>query len=72
MKKIFFWILLFLCACLLYSVSTKLIFDFDRLTNYGVGYIVGQVILLIIFGLFAILLKRKKVALQGPLGPKAL
>ena len=59
MKKLLFWVLILISAYLLISVSTKLFFDFSRLTNYGFGFIVGQGILLIIFALTATMIKRK-------------
>ncbi len=44
-KKVIFWILLVLDVILNIRIATILILDLDRLTEYGLGYLVGLLIL---------------------------
>jgi hypothetical protein len=46
MKKITFWILVFITIRLAVSVGNILLVDYSRLTEYGFGYLTGLIILL--------------------------
>jgi len=48
MKKILFYIFCFVAIYFLIEIGQIMIFDFDRLTNYGFGYFVGKIILLFV------------------------
>jgi hypothetical protein len=60
MKKIIFYISSIFCLILTVNISKILINDFERLNEYGFGYLVGKIILFIIF-LILVLLTRKNI-----------
>ncbi|MGK0448974.1 MAG: hypothetical protein ACJA2M_002776 [Polaribacter sp.] len=60
MKKIIFYISSIFCLILTFNISKILINDFERLNEYGFGYLVGKIILFIIF-LILVLLTRKSI-----------
>jgi len=60
MKKIFFYISLGLSVILLINITTNLASDFNRLTEYGYGYLAGKVILFLIFGTILIFTRKHK------------
>jgi hypothetical protein len=62
MKKIIFYIALLLSVFLLINVIQILVTDFERLTEYGFGYLVGKIILFILF--LGIVLITKKAVLK--------
>lgn len=53
MKKIIFYISIVFVVILLVNIAQILISDFNRLTQYGFGYLIGKVILLLIFSSIA-------------------
>ncbi len=59
MKKTIFYILSLFALVLLINVIQILINDFGRLTDYGVGYLLGKIVLFVIFLLSMFLLRRK-------------
>jgi hypothetical protein len=60
MKKAFFYIALVISIILLINIIKILITDFSRLTAYGFGYLVGKVILFVIFGTIMFLTRKHK------------
>lgn len=61
MKKAIFYISVLVALLLLVNVLEILITDFDRLTKYGLGYLTGKIVLVLIFSLVAYFTKEKKV-----------
>lgn len=61
MKKLLFYILLAVSVYLLVSVISLFYRGLDTLTDFGYGYLTGQLILLIIIGLVAYKIKPKKL-----------
>lgn len=59
MKKTLFYILSLIALVLLVDMINILTNDFERLTDYGVGYLVGKTVLFIMFLLSMFLLRRK-------------
>ncbi|MEX6626906.1 hypothetical protein [Tenacibaculum salmonis] len=59
MKKIIFYISIILSLLLLINIIEILITDFNRLTEYGYGSLIGKVILFILF-LSVVFFTRKK------------
>ncbi|AUC22579.1 hypothetical protein BTO15_10975 [Polaribacter sejongensis] len=57
MKKIIFYISSVISIILLISIFNILNNDFDRLTEYGFGYLIGKIILLLIFVTLTLLTK---------------
>ena len=51
MKKIIFYIALIISIFLFINIVKILITDLGRLTEYGYGYLVGKIILFIVFAL---------------------
>ena len=49
MKKIIFYILMLVSILLFINIVKILFFDFNKLTQYGFGYLVGKIILFLIF-----------------------
>jgi H+/gluconate symporter-like permease len=63
MKKILFYILSLVAIYLFLEIAKIIIYDFDRLTDYGIGYFVGKIILLFVSTFLAyILWKQNKVS----------
>lgn len=60
MKKILFYISLGISIILLINIINIVAFDFNRLTEYGYGYLVGKVILFLIFGTILLLTRKPK------------
>lgn len=58
MKKIIFYISSLISIILLISIFKILVNDFDRLTEYGFGYLIGKIILLLVFISLAFLTKK--------------
>jgi len=56
MKKVFFWLFVVIAVAIAYRIGEILIFDFDRLTDYGFGYLTGLIIMFLILTGIAILL----------------
>ena len=65
MKKIIFYISIIVSVFLLINILKILILDFERLTEYGFGYLVGKIILLLVF-VTLILLTKKAVIKSKP------
>ena len=59
MKKTLFYILSLIALVLLVDMINILTNDFERLTDYGVGYLVGKTVLFLMFLLSMFLLRRK-------------
>lgn len=53
MKRIVFYIAISIAVLTLLNVLYILIYDFSRLTEYGYGYLVGKLILVIVFSVVA-------------------
>ena len=60
MKKVLFYISLGISIVLLINIINILITDLNRLTEYGYGYLVGKVILFLIFGTITFLTRKHK------------
>ena len=60
MKKILFYTSLIISIILFINVITILVSDFNRLTEYGYGYLVGKLILLLIFGTIMFVTRKYK------------
>ncbi len=60
MKKILFYISLVISIILLINIINIIVSDFNRLTEYGYGYLVGKVILFLIFGTILLLTRKHK------------
>lgn len=60
MKKILFYISLIISIILLINIINIIAYDFNRLTEYGFGYLVGKVILFLIFGTILLLTRKHK------------
>lgn len=60
MKKILFFIALGVSIILLVNILNILITDLNRLTEYGYGYLVGKIILLVIFGISMLVTRKYK------------
>jgi hypothetical protein len=58
MKKILFFIALGVSIILLINILNILITDLNRLTEYGYGYLVGKIILLVIFGIIMLVTRK--------------
>ena len=62
MKKVIFYISIIVSIFLIFNIFQILTNDFERLTEYGFGYLIGKIIL---FGIFLTLtLITKKSALK--------
>lgn len=61
MRKIFFYVFLIITLCFMFSVIKILIYDIKKLTEYGYGYLTGQVLLLLISVFITIKIKPKKL-----------
>ena len=58
MKKIIFYISIIVSVFLLINILKILILDFERLTEYGFGYLFGKIILLVVFVTIVLLTKK--------------
>ncbi|MBP1838111.1 hypothetical protein [Formosa algae] len=61
MKKTAFYISLIIALLLFINVVQIIATDLERLTEYGYGYLIGKVILFIIFAAIALLTRSKSV-----------
>lgn len=61
MKKITFYFSVGIAVILLLNVGKILLNDLNRLTDYGYGYLVGKIILFLIFTGIAFLTRNHKV-----------
>ncbi|MDR6300036.1 hypothetical protein [Mesonia maritima] len=59
MKKALFYFCGFIAIILFINILKIVFTDLSRLTEYGYGYLVGKIILFIVFSGIVILLKRK-------------
>lgn len=59
MKKLLLIIFLLFSVYMLLHVLNILVYDFDRLTDYGYGYLTGKVVALILFSFLAFLMGKK-------------
>jgi len=60
MKKAIFYNLIIVSLVLLINIIQILVTDLKRLTDYGFGYLIGKIILLVVF-LTIIILTRKYI-----------
>ena len=58
MKKLTFYISAIISLILLINIIQIFISDFERLTEYGYGYLIGKIILLTIFSAITFLTKK--------------
>ncbi|WP_435254739.1 hypothetical protein [Tenacibaculum sp. A30] len=58
MKKTTFYISVIISIILLVNIIQILTTDFERLTEYGFGYLIGKIILFVIFLTLALLTKK--------------
>ena len=58
MKKIIFYISIIVTVFLLFNIFKILTNDFERLTEYGFGYLIGKIILFGIFLTLTLLTKK--------------
>jgi len=49
MKKNLFWLLLIISLVIAYRIGNILIYDFRRLTDYGMVYLIGLILLFLVF-----------------------
>ncbi|SHN22713.1 hypothetical protein SAMN04488057_1123 [Cyclobacterium lianum] len=60
MKKWTFYVSLIISIIFLINIIEILINDLNRLTEYGYGYLVGKIILLLIFATITLLTRKYK------------
>ncbi|MCP9200852.1 hypothetical protein MKO06_13105 [Gramella sp. GC03-9] len=60
MKTIVFYLAFIIAAVLLWQISKIIIFDFNRLTEWGFGYLLGKVILFLVFIGLAFFMRKRK------------
>lgn len=60
MKRAIKIILLIITVILFFDIGKILLFDFNRLTDYGYGYLIGKIILLMFFGGLTLMLNKYK------------
>lgn len=61
MKKIIFYVAVTLSIILLVNIISIITSDFDRLTQYGFGYLTGKIILLILFILISYVTRKNNL-----------
>lgn len=61
MKKIIFYLSLGIAIIMLINIANILTNDLKRLTEYGYGYLVGKIILFLIFVGIVILTRKHKI-----------
>ena len=59
MKKLLLVISLLFSVYMLLHVLNIVVYDFDRLTDYGFGYLTGKVVILLLAATFSFFLTRK-------------
>jgi len=60
MKKVLFYILLIISLYLAFSIIKILLYDIKRLTEYGYGFLTGQILLFLIIGIITYKIRPKK------------
>ncbi|KQC30213.1 hypothetical protein [Flagellimonas eckloniae] len=60
MKRVLFYISTGIAIVVLFNIADILITDLNRLTDYGYGYLVGKIILLITSIGIAVLTRKRK------------
>lgn len=60
MKKVLFYISLGIAIILFINILNILVNDFNRLTTYGYGYLIGKIVLILIFGSIMLLTRKHK------------
>ncbi len=53
MKKILFYFSVITILYLIYIIVNIIVYHYDKLNNYGNGFLIGKVLLLLIFGITA-------------------
>lgn len=61
MKKIIFYLSIIIAIIILTNIINILTTDLKRLTEYGYGYLVGKIILLIVFVGIIVLTRKHKI-----------
>lgn len=61
MKKVLFYVSLGISIILLINILDILITDLNRLTEYGYGFLIGKIILFLIFGTIMLLTRKLKI-----------
>jgi hypothetical protein len=61
MKKTIFYISIIISLILLVNIVSIVKNDLDRLTEYGYGYLVGKIILFVLFFTFILLTKKSVI-----------
>jgi hypothetical protein len=64
MKNVIFYISAGLSIILLINILKILLTDFNRLTDYGYGYLVGKIILFILFIGITLLTRKRKITTE--------
>lgn len=59
LKKLLFYISIIIAVVLLVDIAGIVLFDMDRLTRYGWGYLTGRILLLALFVFFSVVMFRK-------------
>jgi len=54
MKKIVFYISLTIIIYLIYIIANIFLYHYTKLNNYGSGFLIGKIVLLIIFVILAL------------------
>ena len=54
MKKIVFYISLILIIYLIYIIANIFLYHYSKLNNYGNGFLIGKIALLVIFAILAL------------------
>lgn len=61
MRKTVFLVAIVIALILIIKIIHILIYDWNRLTDYGIGYLVGKIILFLIFVGIAFIAKTNKI-----------
>ena len=61
MKKAIFYLSLFISIILVVNVIKILITDFNKLTEYGFGYLTGKVVIILILSLVLFVTKNNRI-----------
>ncbi|HYD92339.1 MAG TPA: hypothetical protein VEA37_12730 [Flavobacterium sp.] len=65
MKKSLFYIFIILSIILFADIAGIILFDMDRLTRYGWGYLTGRILLLALFVFLAVFMFKKTYGKTG-------
>jgi hypothetical protein len=60
MKKILFYISLIITIYIVYIISNIFIYHFDKLNNFGLGFLIGELVLLVIFSFLTYKIRPEK------------